>query len=136
MPRLPNSSRRESSWYKRSHLRKAWSLFPERHMLTSDWSNHALLLVAYIYGYVLAATPALGAAIDRQWPAAALAAAASTTALSVGAWTGIIPGDLPILTYDLAVRAELLSADGKNVIATVFTPSRRFLAVSPPKVKK
>ena len=72
-----------------------WSLFPERHMLTSDWSNHALLLVAYIYGYVLAATPALGAAIDRQWPVAALAAAASTVALSAGAWTGVIPADVP-----------------------------------------
>ena len=46
-----------------------WGLFPERHVLTSDWSNHALLFVAYVYGFVLAGTPWLGTVIDAQWRA-------------------------------------------------------------------
>lgn len=72
-----------------------WGLFPERHMLTTDWSNHALLLVAYVYGFVLAGTPWLGRAIDRQWQLAFMLAAAGTTALSIGAWAGTFPGKIP-----------------------------------------
>jgi len=36
-----------------------------------------------------------------------------------------VPGDLPPLDYDVVLRAELLSADGKNVIATAHSPVRR-----------
>jgi hypothetical protein len=36
-----------------------------------------------------------------------------------------VPEDLPVGPYDLAVRAELLSADGKRILATAVTPSRR-----------
>ena len=72
-----------------------WGLFPERHMLTSDWSNHALLFVAYVYGFVLAATPWLGRAIDAQWPQALAATALGTLCLSVGAWTGVLPTRIP-----------------------------------------
>jgi hypothetical protein len=43
----------------------------------------------------------------------------------------LVPGDLPAKTYDLAVRAELLSADGKAVLATAVTPSRRLQASQP-----
>lgn len=72
-----------------------WGLFPERLMLTSDWSNHALLFVAYIYGFLLGADPVLGAAIDAQWRAAASVALVTTAALMAGAWVGMIPGGLP-----------------------------------------
>lgn len=72
-----------------------WGLFPERHMLTSDWSNHALLLVAYIYGFLLAATPWLGRAIDAQWPRMFIVAVGGTAALMVGSWRGLLPGALP-----------------------------------------
>jgi hypothetical protein len=48
-----------------------------------------------------------------------------------GAVPIIVPGDLPTLPYDLAIRAELLSTDSKTVLATAVTPSRRFLAVQP-----
>jgi hypothetical protein len=72
-----------------------WGLFPERHMLTTDWANHSLLFVAYVYGFILAATPQLGQAIDKQWPVAANAAVLSTIALSIGAWTDLIPDRLP-----------------------------------------
>jgi len=40
----------------------------------------------------------------------------------------LVPGDLPGLPYDLAIRAELLGADGRTVLASATTPSRRFMA--------
>jgi hypothetical protein len=43
----------------------------------------------------------------------------------------IVPEELPAGPYDLAIRAELLSADGKQVLATAFTPSQRFQAREP-----
>jgi len=72
-----------------------WGLFPERHMLTSDWSNHALLFVAYIYGFVLAGTPWLGRAIDRQWRGSFIVALIGTGLLTAGAWLGIVPTRIP-----------------------------------------
>ena len=45
----------------------------------------------------------------------------------------LIPADLPPLTYDLALKAELLSADGKTVVATAVTPARRLIAEATPK---
>ena len=72
-----------------------WGLFPERHMLTSDWSNHALLFVAYVYGFVLAGEARLGEAIDRQWPSASMLALASTLLLVVGSWVGLLPEHVP-----------------------------------------
>lgn len=72
-----------------------WGLFPERYMLTSDWSNHALLFVAYMYGFVLAGSPELRAAIDAQWGRALPMALLGTTALMLAAWQGVIPDRLP-----------------------------------------
>lgn len=72
-----------------------WSVFPERHMLTSDWSNHALLLVAYVYGFILAGEPLLGADIDRQWGRALAVACASTVLLVAGTWADLLPDRLP-----------------------------------------
>jgi hypothetical protein len=43
----------------------------------------------------------------------------------------LVPSDLPAGSYDLAVRAELLSGDGKSVLATAITPSRRLRAHRP-----
>jgi hypothetical protein len=40
----------------------------------------------------------------------------------------LVPGDLPPLPYDVALRAELLSPDGKMVLASAVTPARRLLA--------
>jgi hypothetical protein len=81
-----------------------WGLFPERHMLTSDWSNHALLFVAYVYGFVLAGSPALGAAIDAQWRRAFGLAVLGTAALMVGTWRDVVPARLPP-PYSLAYLA-------------------------------
>ena len=72
-----------------------WWLFRERHMLTSDWSNHAVLFVAYIYGFALAGEPALGAAIDKHWRGALATAVVTTALLVVTTWVGIIPAHLP-----------------------------------------
>jgi hypothetical protein len=43
----------------------------------------------------------------------------------------LVPGDLPALPYDLAIQAELLSADSRSVVATAVTPSRRLSASQP-----
>lgn len=72
-----------------------WGLFRERHMLTTDWSNQALLFVAYLYGFVLAGEPWLGATIDARWRHALVPALASTAALMTLSWRGVIPGHLP-----------------------------------------
>ncbi len=43
----------------------------------------------------------------------------------------LVPADLPRIAYDLAIQGELLSADGKNVLATAVTPARRMTATTP-----
>lgn len=37
-----------------------------------------------------------------------------------------VPADLPLIPWDAALVAELLSPDGKNVVATAYAPARRF----------
>jgi hypothetical protein len=44
----------------------------------------------------------------------------------------IAPADLKRLSYELVVQAELLSADGKQVLATTYTMPRRVAIVDPP----
>jgi len=72
-----------------------WGLFPERHMLAADWSNHALLLVAYLYGYILVSEAWLGADIDAQWRYALGIAAGMSLAMVLGTWFGVIPSRIP-----------------------------------------
>jgi len=43
----------------------------------------------------------------------------------------IVPPDLPLIPYDLALKAELRSVDNKTVRAEVYTPVRRISAASP-----
>jgi hypothetical protein len=52
--------------------------------------------------------------------------------------TVLVPGDLPKQPYDLVVRAELLGADGKTVVASADTPVRRATpaAAAAPPAKK
>ncbi len=59
-----------------------------------------------------------------------VAAKVSDSELSV-----LVPPDLPASGYDIAIQAEVLSADKKTVLATVFTPVRR-LPVSMPVTLK
>src|SRR5260370_35883103 len=40
----------------------------------------------------------------------------------------VVPPDLPPLPYDVAVRAEVLAADNKTVLAAAVTPARRLPA--------
>jgi hypothetical protein len=61
-----------------------------------------------------------------------IAAGQTSTALRI-----VVPGDLPAASYDLAVRAELLSSDGRTVLATAVSPSRRVQVQKPkPAVAK
>ena len=81
-----------------------WAAFPERHMLTSDWSNHALLFVAYLYGFVLAGEEWLGRRVDAEWPWALVTAVVCMSALVAATWYGLVPRRLPA-PYSLAYLA-------------------------------
>ena len=43
----------------------------------------------------------------------------------------IVPGDLPTIPYDLAIRGELLASNGMTVLATAYTPAHRLQATQP-----
>jgi hypothetical protein len=43
----------------------------------------------------------------------------------------LVPGDLPQISYDLAIQAELLGDDNKSVIASAVTPARRLTPALP-----
>jgi peptidoglycan/LPS O-acetylase OafA/YrhL len=105
-----------------------WWVFPERHMLASDWSNHALLFVAYVYGFALAGEPALGAAIDRHWRSALTISVVATSLLVVTTWRGIIPARLPE-PYALGYLSfwTLYAVGAWASMATVLAAGRRWL---------
>ena len=110
-----------------------WGLFPERHMLTSDWSNHALLFVAYIYGFILAGSPWLGRAIDAQWPKALAVGVFGTSVLAVGTWRGVLPARLPP-PYSLRYLAfwTLYGVCAWAWMAAVLGIARRWLSTERP----
>jgi len=47
----------------------------------------------------------------------------------------LVPGDLPSQSYDVAIQAEVLSADKKTVLANAFTPVRRLPVFLPVALK-
>lgn len=60
-------------------------------------------------------------------------AAVPTIAAAEGETTAqiLVPSELPNIPYDLAFKAELLSGDGKKVLATAVTPVRRMTTARP-----
>ncbi len=69
--------------------------FPQTNALVNDWANHAQLLPAFLFGFVLAADPALEALLRRtRYVTLALALAASTI-VAVYAWPGNFGEALP-----------------------------------------
>ena len=72
-----------------------WWLLPARAALTVDWANHAILFVAFVYGYMLAAEPAFLTDLDQQWKSAARFAIAMSAALWAMAWRGLLPNGIP-----------------------------------------
>jgi hypothetical protein len=44
-----------------------------------------------------------------------------------------VPADLPVTPWDAVLVAELLSPDGKTVVATAYAPARRFTITAAPK---
>lgn len=72
-----------------------WWLLSDRNVLTADWANHAILFVAFVYGYLLVAEPALSEAVDRQWRSALLLAGVVSAILWALAWRGLLPNGLP-----------------------------------------
>jgi hypothetical protein len=72
-----------------------WVLFPERHILSSDWANHAILFVAYLYGFLLAASSPLSTVLARQWRWSAFTALVGTSGIVALAESGVVPYNLP-----------------------------------------
>lgn len=65
----------------------------ETHALVDDWSAHAVYLPCFLFGYALAGSPALWAAIGRWWKLAGVLALAGW--LTTG-WAEVVwPGDSP-----------------------------------------
>lgn len=108
-----------------------WGIFPERHMLGSDWSNHAMLFVAYVYGFILAGEPWLGTRIDAEWPRALAAGIASTLGLVMLTWMDVVPFRLPE-AYSLPYLAfwALYAIGAWSWMVAILGLARRFLRSS------
>jgi hypothetical protein len=74
--------------------------------------------------------PDLARAIRPEKPVNELAAKVSDSEMSL-----LIPPELPAYSYQLAVQAELLSADKQKVLATAVTPVRNFPVKLPVSLK-
>ncbi len=113
-----------------------WGILPERHMLESDWSNHALLLVAYVYGFVLAATPSLGKAIDAQWRWTFVVALLTSAVLVTGIWIGALPGRLPAsYSWEYAGFWALYAIGAWAWVVTMLGVGRRWLHREGPELR-
>jgi len=69
--------------------------FPDTLALVNDWSNHGVLVLAYLYGFVLMARPALEARIHDEWRSALPFAVVGTLWITWAVWTSTEPGFLP-----------------------------------------
>lgn len=70
-----------------------------------DWSDRILLLPAFVFGFTVAAEPALQRAIDRHWRTALGCAALFSACVLVWAWPGHVLDRLPPAR---SLRAALL----------------------------
>jgi peptidoglycan/LPS O-acetylase OafA/YrhL len=82
---LPLIAERHVTWYVVSHM--GWTL--------EDWTGQTALMLVFIYGFALAASPRLMQIIDAQWPDALRVALVFTAVLLAFAWNGYIPARLP-----------------------------------------
>jgi hypothetical protein len=60
-----------------------------------EWSSESAMLVAYVFGFAIAARPELRELVDRKWPRAFGMALVLTAIQSVLAWLGYFPSRLP-----------------------------------------
>jgi acyltransferase-like protein len=70
-------------------------LLPGVTLLSYDWSNRGLLLLAFVAGFALEAEPGFRRAVDRHWRTALGAALAISAALLAWAWPGHVLARLP-----------------------------------------
>jgi glucan biosynthesis protein C len=64
--------------------------YPQTNALVSDWANHAQLVLAFLFGYVLANDAQLEEALDRQRHRALAVAILASTVLGMLAWPGLL----------------------------------------------
>jgi peptidoglycan/LPS O-acetylase OafA/YrhL len=111
----------------------AWSLLAHHGLFVSDWSDQTMLLVAYAYGFALAAEPGLGRDIDRQWPWALGYGAASVATLMWLAWIGVVPTRLPPTSVEGSLAFWTLYAVGAwACVIALLGLGRRFLRAETP----
>lgn len=63
--------------------------------LAYDWSNRALLLPAFVVGFLFVEEPAIRRAVDRRWRRALVIATATSVAIASWAWPGAVLTRLP-----------------------------------------
>jgi surface polysaccharide O-acyltransferase-like enzyme len=70
--------------------------YPQSLTLINDWANHAVLFIAYVYGFMLTADRELLAAARREWRIALVPAVIASVWLAVYAARTTVPGILPL----------------------------------------
>ncbi len=70
-------------------------VFPGTPPLSADWSDRALLLPGFVFGFALAGEDGFKRALDRCWQAALVLALATSATLAVWAWPGHLLDRLP-----------------------------------------
>jgi hypothetical protein len=73
-----------------------WGALPESHTVVGGFSNHALLLPAYVYGFVLVVEPRIERAIVGQWRVAIAPALTLSAAFFVFVWPEDVLVRLPV----------------------------------------
>ena len=109
-----------------------WWLLPAAGALTADWANHSILAVAYLYGYMIAAEPALARLVDERWEHAAVVAGLMAAALWAAAWRGFLPDGLPA-PYSAGYLAiwSLYGAGAWAWMVAALGAARRWLRAEP-----
>jgi peptidoglycan/LPS O-acetylase OafA/YrhL len=72
-----------------------WAVLTRLGWRLEDWTSQTALLLAFVYGFALAASPPLMRLIDARWRDALRVALVFTAALLALAWNGFIPARLP-----------------------------------------
>jgi peptidoglycan/LPS O-acetylase OafA/YrhL len=107
--------------------------FPQSFDFITDWANHAILVLAYLFGYLLYSNPELKRAVDRQWNIALPIAAAASLGLALYAARMGDAAAVPT-PYSTAyfVFWTAFGIAGASWMVALIGFTRRFLRAMPP----
>lgn len=96
-------------------LRAPW---PQTNALVADWANHAQLVLAFLFGFILGPDPRLESSLDRHRHGALVTAVVASIVLGVVAWPGQL-GDRGPMEWS-ATYAVFWTAEGVATWAWLF----------------